>query len=166
MRIDFQKQLTNLSSLSSVNGKPLSAVEQVLVRMHQEALVDLSSSVKLSHFIVALAFVPNGPGKFMMSDLLRKGNIEGLALREKLNLPEFIPSDRVDTSTKLSYQVGLVLQDAKIKAEPAIDSFEKIPNTRMLYDSLVYHFSSNGTKENGEHILLQSILNSRILECN
>lgn len=163
---NLRRQLSNLSSVSTIDGRRLSAVEQVLVRMCQEAFLDLSKYVRLSHFIAALAFVPNGPGKFMMSDLLRKEQLNDLELRSKLNLPEFIPSERIDENTQLSESVGLILLEAKRKTAPMVESFQKIPSTGILYDSLVYYFSRNGTKENGEYILLQSILNGRILECN
>lgn len=163
---NLRRQLSNLSSISTIDGRRLSAVQQVLVRMHQEAFLDLSKCVRLSHFIAALTFVPNGPGKFMMSDLLRKEQLNDLKLRSKLNLTEFIPSERIDENTQLSESVGLILLEAQRKTIPRVESFQQISSTAILYDSLVFHFSHNGTKENGEYVLLQSILNGHILEYN
>lgn len=160
------QRLTNLSSVSQINGKPLSAVEQVLYRMQQEAAQDLSKTVKLTHFVVSLATIPNGPAKFKMSDLLRTVGIDEYALRQKFNLPTFDSSFGVSSEVPLSESVGLILHEAKKGSQPQVDSLEKISSTRVLYNSLITYFSSGNSLEHGEHIFLQSIQDRSIIEIN
>ncbi len=149
----------------SIPGKNLNAVEQVLLRMKQEAFINQSMVVKLRHLVISLFSMANGPAKFNADEILRTGGILNHDLRDFLDLERpYNPELLIDENYTASPLVQEILEGAKIlsKAERPETQEGQIASTQFILQALINHFSKGRSKEYGEYQIIEAITTKKL----